>query len=109
MRVAVDDFGTGYSSLSYLGRFAVDVLKVDRSFVVALAGGREAATLHSIIRLARSLRLSTVAEGIEDAEQLTKRRAYRADMSQGYHFAPPLEPAQFVELLSTPARHRASG
>ena len=110
VQLAVDDFGTGYSSLSYLARFPLDVLKIDRSFVAGLAGGAEAASLlRSIIRMARSLRLTTVAEGIEDAAQLTKLRAYGADVGQGYHFAPPTSAAKVTALLAPQLVSAAGG
>ena len=89
--LAIDDFGTGYSSLSYLRRFPVDVLKIDKTFVAALLGGPEDAALaHAIIRLAHTLQLVTVAEGIETAEQLARLQELGCDYGQGYLFAPPL-------------------
>ncbi len=70
VQVAIDDFGTGYSSLSYLKRFPVDLLKSDRSFIQALGQGpRESAFARAIIELSRTLRLRSVAEGVETAQQ----------------------------------------
>ena len=100
VRLAVDDFGTGYSSLSYLRRFPIHSLKIDRSFVAALSTGREeSALVRSIIKLAQSLRLETVAEGVEDAAQAAKLRAFGADVGQGYFFAPPQEPSAIRAML----------
>jgi diguanylate cyclase (GGDEF)-like protein/PAS domain S-box-containing protein len=93
VRLAIDDFGTGYSSLSYLRAFPVDTLKIDRSFVAALCHGRrESAVVNSIVALARSLHLGTVAEGIESPAQLAELRALGATLGQGYLFERPLLP-----------------
>ncbi len=70
VRLAIDDFGTGYSSLSYLRQFPIDIVKIDRSFVAGLDGGTDSrALVRSIIDLGNTLRLETVAEGIEVIEQ----------------------------------------
>jgi diguanylate cyclase (GGDEF)-like protein len=98
-RISIDDFGTGYSSLSYLHRFPVDTLKIDRSFIKGIErGGENAAIARTIITLAKSLRLSVVAEGVENVAQLYKLREFGCDMGQGYLFAPPL-PADKAEKL----------
>ncbi|MDQ1446375.1 MAG: diguanylate cyclase [Acidimicrobiaceae bacterium] len=90
VRISIDDFGTGYSSLTYLKDLPVDELKIDRSFVAALrSDGRAERIVHSIIDLAHSLDLSTVAEGVEDealAEQLLR---LGVDFLQGYVIARP--------------------
>jgi EAL domain-containing protein (putative c-di-GMP-specific phosphodiesterase class I) len=100
VRLAVDDIGTGYSSLSYLHRFPVDILKIDKSFVDEVARGPAAAALtHGIVRLGQTLRMSTVAEGIEDAEQRGELRASGCELGQGYFFAKPLEGAEVERLL----------
>src|SRR5260370_6312088 len=73
VRLAIDDFGTGYSSLSYLRRFPIDELKIDQSFVASMCDGPEqAAVVLSIIKLSETLHLETVAEGIEQADQLAE-------------------------------------
>jgi EAL domain-containing protein (putative c-di-GMP-specific phosphodiesterase class I) len=88
VRIAVDDFGTGYSSLSYLSRFPLDILKVDRSFVERCAEESDEAELtRTIVRLAQSLHLTTVAEGIEEIGQLEALRAMGCDCGQGYLFS----------------------
>jgi EAL domain-containing protein (putative c-di-GMP-specific phosphodiesterase class I) len=92
--LAIDDFGTGYSSLSYLHRFPVSVLKIDKSFVDGLAPGedRQAETLaRTIVTMARSLGLRTVAEGIETESQRDVLRALGCDFGQGYLFGRPGE------------------
>ena len=100
VRIAIDDFGTGYSSLSYVGRFPIDILKIDRSFVAALGGSsKEAALTATIVELAQNLDLVTVAEGIEDAIQLSALRAMGCRMGQGYFFARPLHPGLVGALI----------
>ncbi len=90
VRVAIDDFGTGYSSLAYLRRFPVDIIKIDRSFVDGAAPGSEAwALARTIVELGRILRLTTVAEGVETAEQATELRKAGCELAQGNYFAPP--------------------
>jgi diguanylate cyclase (GGDEF)-like protein/PAS domain S-box-containing protein len=105
IRISLDDFGTGYSSLSHLRRFPIDVLKIDRSFVTDIdaANSGERALVHSIVRLAHSLNLETVAEGIERPEQVVRLRAIGAQYGQGYHFARPMDAAA---LLRTHRRRR---
>ncbi len=92
MRLALDDFGTGFSSLSYLHQFPLDVLKVDRAFVVALSAdsGRNAqAVLRAICSLGRSLGMHVVAEGIETQRQLETLRLLGCDYGQGFLFSKP--------------------
>jgi EAL domain-containing protein (putative c-di-GMP-specific phosphodiesterase class I) len=84
VRLAIDDFGTGYSSLSYLQRFPLDVLKIDRAFVEAVGEAEGSALVRSIVDIGRSLRLSTVAEGIERPEQPAQLLALQCDMGQGF-------------------------
>ncbi|MDQ3947449.1 MAG: EAL domain-containing protein, partial [Actinomycetota bacterium] len=100
IRLAIDDFGTGYSSLSYLRLFPVDVLKIDKAFVGVVAGGPEdAAVAHAIVRLANTLELGTVAEGIETEEQLAELLRLGCELGQGYLFAPPLPGGEMAEVL----------
>ncbi len=96
IRISIDDFGTGYSNLSYLQRFSIDKLKIDQSFVRRLSDGpQEQAIVSAIIQIARSLKLTTTAEGIED--QATRQQLARlgCNQGQGYLFAKPMPPAQF--------------
>ncbi len=99
--LALDDFGTGYSSLSYLRRYPVDKIKIDRSFTAALGADRDAdEVVGAIIRLARALNLSVVAEGVETADQ--RRRLAIAGCSdvQGFLFSRPMPAAAMGRLLA---------
>ncbi len=98
--VSVDDFGTGYSSMSYLRRFPIDKLKIDRGFVKDLmTRADDASIVQAIISLAHSLRLKVVAEGVETLEQLDSLKSMGCDQYQGFHFSPPLAPAEFADLV----------
>jgi diguanylate cyclase (GGDEF)-like protein/PAS domain S-box-containing protein len=110
VRLAIDDFGTGYSSLSYLHDLPIDILKIDLSFVAALDSGREApAVVRSIIRLAGTLGLLTIAEGIERPEQAGRLRTLGADYGQGYLFAPALSAEELSAYLrESPWSERAA-
>jgi EAL domain-containing protein (putative c-di-GMP-specific phosphodiesterase class I) len=108
VRLAIDDFGTGYSSLSYLRQFPIDILKIDRSFVASLDGSRDSTALvRSILDLSTTLRLDTVAEGIEESEQRDVLRDLGAQQGQGYLFSRPMGPVDLGELLA--GRSAAAG
>jgi diguanylate cyclase (GGDEF)-like protein/PAS domain S-box-containing protein len=92
----LDDFGTGYSSLSYLNDFRLDTLKIDRSF---LAGSWEIVT--AIVNLARGLRLTLIAEGVENDAQLEQLRKLGCEYGQGYLFGRPLDAEAMEEILRT--------
>ena len=94
--LSIDDFGTGYSSLSYLTRMPVDELKIDRSFVSAIAGSPEAtAVVQAAIEMGHSLGLSIVAEGIEDRGTAADLASLGCDVGQGYVYAKPMLQADF--------------
>jgi EAL domain-containing protein (putative c-di-GMP-specific phosphodiesterase class I) len=98
--LSIDDFGTGYSSLSYLKRFAVDNLKVDRSFITELRDGTDDATIvRTIITLGHNLGLRIVAEGVETPQQAAFLCANGCDEAQGYWYSRPLNAMQFERLL----------
>lgn len=89
--LALDDFGTGYSSLTYLKAFPVDAIKIDRSFVANLgADPVDETIIEAVVKLAQALKLSVIAEGVEDAEQLEHVTALSCDHVQGYFLSPPL-------------------
>jgi diguanylate cyclase (GGDEF)-like protein len=90
-RIALDDFGTGYSSLYNIRKFALDCLKIDKSFIDGMGREREsAAIVHSIVHLGRSLGLGVIAEGVETAAQVQALRLAGASHLQGYYFARPM-------------------
>lgn len=98
--ISVDDFGTGYSSLAYLQRFPIDQLKIDRSFVHDMMRHPDsAAIVHSIIGLARNLRLQTVGEGVETTEQREFLRGSGCDLMQGFLFSRPIPAQDFFKLV----------
>jgi diguanylate cyclase (GGDEF)-like protein len=106
--LSVDDFGTGYSSLSYLRQFPIDVLKIDRSFVIDLPDDSDAATIvTTIVHMARNLGLKLIAEGVETEEQLGFLRMLGCDQYQGFLFSKPV-PAEEVAQLLEQSRARAS-
>jgi diguanylate cyclase (GGDEF)-like protein len=105
VQLAVDDFGTGYSSLSYLQRFPIDVLKIDQSFVTGIdQGPEESALARAIVRLAQSLRLVAVAEGVENERQAELLRQLGCQRAQGYLYAHP-SPADDITALLFAASH----
>ena len=104
LKLAVDDFGTGYSSLSYLRSLPIDVLKIDKSFVVGVTlGPEQSAVARAVVKLARTFNLRTVAEGIEQPEQAAELLAMGADMGQGYWYSCPL-PAEAMEAFLDASR-----
>jgi len=101
VRVSIDDFGVGYSSMSQLLGLAIDELKIDKSFTLALTSDpRAQAIVRSTIELARALSLTLVAEGIETEEALRTLQGLGAEVGQGYLFARPLPSEQLEEYLA---------
>jgi len=101
IRLALDDFGTGYSSLSYLRAFPVDRLKIDRSFIMTIEQQDSARVIvEGIVRLAHTLGLEVLAEGVELHEHVEILRQLSCDAAQGYLFAKPLPPAEIGKLLA---------
>src|SRR3569623_93705 len=94
--LSIDDFGTGYSSLSYLKRFAVDKLKIDRSFVRDMSSDpNNAVIVRTIVQMANNLNLKTLAEGVETEMQSALLRLYHCDEAQGFYFSQPLTAEEF--------------
>ena len=100
VHLSIDDFGTGYSSLSYLRHFPIDHLKIDKSFIDDLTNNADdKAIVKAIISLAKSLKLVTIAEGVETREQLDFLRAEGCDVIQGYYFSKPIPANELTRLL----------
>ncbi|MGH7701710.1 MAG: putative bifunctional diguanylate cyclase/phosphodiesterase [Gemmatimonadales bacterium] len=101
VRLAIDDFGTGYSSLSYLQRFPIDILKIAKPFVEEVGSGLDQSALaRAIIGLGETLNLSTIAEGVEGAEQCAALVGLGCKLGQGYYFSPPLAPVEIDRMLA---------
>lgn len=102
--LSIDDFGTGYSSLSYLKRFSVSKLKIDQSFIRDVdSNSGDQAIVVAIIQMARTLGMSTIAEGVEREAQLAFLRQRGCDEIQGYLLSRPLLTEQFQQLLQSRA------
>jgi predicted signal transduction protein with EAL and GGDEF domain len=100
VRLCIDDFGTGYSSLSYLRRFALDILKIDRSFVIEMLNNSESQEIiKTILSLGRNLSMKVVAEGVETSEQMTLLKSLGCEFAQGYLFSRPLDSAAVAQTL----------
>lgn len=99
IRIALDDFGTGYASLAHLQRFPVHELKIDRSFIDPVMTRQEAPIASALIGLAKSLRMTSIAEGVETVEQAMLLKNAGCDAGQGFLFAPAVPSAQVIGLL----------
>jgi len=98
--ISIDDFGTGYSSMNYLKNLPIDVLKIDRSFIIDINNNsNDKAIAGGMIQLAHSLGMQVVAEGVEDIDQLMILNGKGCDLVQGYLFSRPLPPADFANCL----------
>lgn len=99
-RIAIDDFGTGFSCLNYLRRLPVNILKIDQSFVRDMQSDKASlAIVSSIIKLAQSLGMETIAEGVETAEEAALLVSQGCRLMQGYYYSKPLPAAQFETWL----------
>ncbi len=103
IRVSIDDFGTGYSSLGYLRKMPIDKIKIDRSFIIDMAGSdSDMMIVKTMITLAHGLGKRILAEGVEDEHQFSLLRHMACDAVQGYLIAKPLPEAEALALLKRP-------
>jgi len=106
VRIAIDDFGTGYSSLAHLQQFPVDALKIDRSFISRLRHNPQGETvLHTLVQLGKALSIETVAEGIEQQQELSLLQVEHCDSGQGFLFARPLDVGATETFFENWAKH----
>ena len=105
VRIALDDLGTGYASLSHLKQFPIDIIKIDQSFVRDLeTDPDDAAIVRTVLNLAFSLGIRTVAEGVENSRQVDYLRAGGCHYGQGYHFSPAIPANDVIRLLTSAAQ-----
>jgi diguanylate cyclase (GGDEF)-like protein len=99
VKFVIDDFGIGYSSLGYLNNFSVDTIKIDKSFVDDIVEGNKGfEIINTIIQLAHGMSIETVAEGIENGEQVQILRSLKCKYGQGFYFSRPVD-ARLIEAL----------
>jgi diguanylate cyclase (GGDEF)-like protein len=110
IKIAMDDFGTGFSSLSYLRSFPLDKIKIDRSFVkdLGVSSGNEV-IIRSIIEIAKTLNMTTTAEGVETRQQLIQLRDLGCDDAQGYFLSKPLAIDQLRDFIARWSKEAAMG
>lgn len=106
IHLAMDDFGTGYSSLAYLKQFPLNTLKVDKAFIDDMENERGRNMVDSIVTIAHNLDLHVVAEGVEEAQQITILEELNCETMQGYYYSKPLSKAEFTTFLQK--QHNAS-
>lgn len=101
IHLSLDDFGTGHSSLAYLKRFPINCVKIDRAFIKDMPENTDdVAIARTIVAMAKSLGLTTVAEGVETVEQLELLKTMGCDQIQGYFFSRPLPADDFMAFYS---------
>jgi len=99
-QISIDDFGTGYSSLAYLKHFPIDILKIDRSFVMEIPEDKaDTAIVNTIISMGHNLNLKVVAEGVETIEQMNILNEMGCELAQGFYFSKPLPAEDIGKLL----------
>ena len=107
IQLAMDDFGTGYSSLSYFQRLPFTMLKLDRSFVVEM--GRDPIVeeiVHSVVRIARTKKIHTIAEGVETPEQASVLRKMGCDYVQGFLYGHPMSAKEVEQFMRDNVKNR---
>jgi len=98
VRISIDDFGIGYSSLGYLQELPVDALKIDRTFLLGIPDGRNAAIVQAVIAMGHALGLQVIAEGVEHEEQMKFLREHDCDICQGYLFSRPTTAEEIMRM-----------
>jgi EAL domain-containing protein (putative c-di-GMP-specific phosphodiesterase class I) len=100
VRLSIDDFGSGYSSLNYLKHMPIDMLKIDRSFVKDLTTDVDVRSITTaIVRMAQSLGVEVLAEGVEEEAQLEFLSSLKCDKIQGFLISRPIPAEEYIKLL----------
>jgi EAL domain-containing protein (putative c-di-GMP-specific phosphodiesterase class I) len=99
VRLAVDDFAPGDSPLANLERFPIDIVKLDKGFIAGITNSEVASQIHSLVQLARSMKVQIFASGIEDAEQVKRLQIEEVDIGQGFFFSTPHEAVDIDRFL----------
>ena len=106
VEISLDDFGTGFSSLSLLANLPIHELKIDKSFIDDILTDEKAKRLvHSIVSIGKDLKLTTIAEGVEEQTQLAILQVFGCDLIQGYYFSKPLSKTDLLTFLLSPEKH----
>ena len=106
VEISLDDFGTGFSSLSLLANLPIHELKIDKSFIDDILTDEKAKRLvHSIVSIGKDLKLTTIAEGVEEQTQLAILQVFGCDLIQGYYFSKPLSKTDLLAFLLSPEKH----
>jgi len=99
VRLAVDDFASGDSPLAVLEGFPIDIVKLDKGFISGISNSKVAAEIHSLVQLARSMKVQIFASGIEDADQVKQLQIEEVDIGQGFFFSKPHEAGEIDQFL----------
>jgi EAL domain-containing protein (putative c-di-GMP-specific phosphodiesterase class I) len=100
IHISIDDFGTGYSSLRYLQQLPIDTIKIDYSFIQNIArNSSDAAIVETIIAMARHMKMQTIAEGVENDEQLATLASYGCQGYQGFLYSQPMSADEFIIFM----------
>lgn len=100
-KISIDDFGTGYSSLNMLQIMPIDIIKIDKSFIDKIDKFNNNENLIEVIMMiAKKMNLKTVAEGVEDKEQVNYLKKVKCDLIQGYYYSKPIKLEKFIEYIN---------
>lgn len=100
-KISIDDFGTGYSSLNMLQIMPIDIIKIDKSFIDKINKFNNNENLIEVIMMiAKKMNLKTVAEGVEDKEQVDYLKKVKCDLIQGYYYSKPIKLNEFIEYIN---------
>lgn len=108
VKIAIDDFGTGYNCFSNIQNFAIDILKIDRTFTLNIKSHVSSAIIDAIITLGHQINAKITAEGVEKEEQYEYLKKKGCDMVQGYYFSKPLLPEEVLEFYQRMSKKKGA-